>query len=298
MIEIEADTLEEAREQIRSQIPQGLYLLSEHIIADGSPVTTTKELIEIEADTLEEAREQAKSQIPEGHHLLSEQIISDGKPGTVRAFGGTKEAALAKAQGEIPKGASILEIEETPPVRKVIVIAAATEREATLDAMREAHSQFGLDFGVSGNATLKDARLLAVAKKGFFGVGARPAQYEVELLQQPAVCITYKPKAKISCTAGEVSTTKARVSARIGVGVDNLIAELVAIARSDGFLSNQTGGKFDWQSRHIRAREIGATLNAMGGISLMQKAWYTVQARTGTGDTLSYCWRDVGSWQP
>jgi hypothetical protein len=37
IIEIEAETLEEARSQIASQIPQGLSLLSESIISDGSP---------------------------------------------------------------------------------------------------------------------------------------------------------------------------------------------------------------------------------------------------------------------
>jgi hypothetical protein len=38
-IEIEAETLEEAREQVKSRIPEGLYLLSERVISDGKPKT-------------------------------------------------------------------------------------------------------------------------------------------------------------------------------------------------------------------------------------------------------------------
>ena len=39
IIEIEAETLEEAREQVKRQIPEGSCLLTELVISDGKPKT-------------------------------------------------------------------------------------------------------------------------------------------------------------------------------------------------------------------------------------------------------------------
>jgi hypothetical protein len=68
----------------------------------------SEQIFEIEAASLEEAREQVESQIPEGFYLLSEKVILDGKPKTVKAVADTIEAALIKAQGDIPANATIL----------------------------------------------------------------------------------------------------------------------------------------------------------------------------------------------
>jgi len=58
-LEIEAESLEEAREAVKSRIPAGLSLLSEEIISDGSPKTATAA-----AATCEAAAEQARGPNP------------------------------------------------------------------------------------------------------------------------------------------------------------------------------------------------------------------------------------------
>jgi hypothetical protein len=63
-IEIEAETLEEAREQVKSQIPEGLHLLSEQVISDGKPKTVrvvARNVSSIVRQLLPEFREQLLS---------------------------------------------------------------------------------------------------------------------------------------------------------------------------------------------------------------------------------------------
>jgi len=160
----------------------------------------TDKTIEIEAETLEEAREQVKSQIPEGLHLLSEQVISDGKPQTVKVLGNTLEAALANAQGKIPNNADVIDKKETAPEQRVIrvTVEAFDEQIAKSNAEWEALQQ-------NKAMTVQNVKLVVVGQKGFLGIGKKPNQYEVELLEpQPAIVeVTYKTKAKISATIGE-----------------------------------------------------------------------------------------------
>jgi len=70
-IEVEAESLEEAREQVKSQIPDGLYLLSEQVISDGKPRT-----VEIIAETTEEAFAKAQGKVPVGAEILEKKELS------------------------------------------------------------------------------------------------------------------------------------------------------------------------------------------------------------------------------
>lgn len=85
----------------------------------------------------------------------------------------------------------------------------------------------------------------------------------------------------------------------LGPEVDALVAELIEIGRNEDFLSMQTGGNFNEYGKHIRTREIGARLNEMGGIRLMQAAWYRVRAILGAGHgrSLEVAWGNIGDWQ-
>jgi HEAT repeat protein len=159
----------------------------------------TEQIIEIEADTLEQAREQVKSQIPEGLCLLSEAVVSDGRSGTVNAFADTTEEAYAKAQTEIPIQADVLEKTElAAPERKVITVEAFDEQGAASSARWEARREFGK------TAIVKSVKLITMGRKGLFGIGKTPNQYEAELLQPATVEVTYKMKAKISIKVGSI----------------------------------------------------------------------------------------------
>jgi len=58
IIEVEADSLKEAKERVRVQIPKGLHLLSEQVVSNGKHKT-----VRGVSDTLEDAYEKAKKKL-------------------------------------------------------------------------------------------------------------------------------------------------------------------------------------------------------------------------------------------
>ena len=73
-IEVEADSLEEARELLKSQVPEGLHLISERVISEGSVQT-----IKAYADSVEAAFAKARSEVPEGAKIVKETKHADPK---------------------------------------------------------------------------------------------------------------------------------------------------------------------------------------------------------------------------
>lgn len=160
----------------------------------------SKLVIEAEADTLEEARALVKSQIPEGLHWLSEQIISDGEPNTLSIAADTMEAAFAKAQSALPADATVLEKKErTQPGQRMIKVEAFDEPSA--------RSQIQAKLG--DTEIVRALKLIASGKKGFFGVGKTPHQFEAEVFQRATSAIIYRQKAKL---LAEIGTGKKTVS--------------------------------------------------------------------------------------
>jgi hypothetical protein len=161
----------------------------------------TERTIEVEANSLEEARQQLISQIPEGLHLLSEKVLLDGKLRTLKATADTTEKAFVRAQSQIPHDVEIIEKKElTAAVRNVITVEAFDERNAEILDKRA--------YQPSKVVTVKSVKLAIRGSKGLFGIGKKPHQYEVEVLQQAVVEITYKTKAKISARIGEAPTLR------------------------------------------------------------------------------------------
>ncbi len=79
IIEIEADSLEEAREQMKSLTPEGFHLLSEQIIWDGKPQT-----VQISADTIVAAFAKAETLIPVGAEILEKKELSAPEQKVIR----------------------------------------------------------------------------------------------------------------------------------------------------------------------------------------------------------------------
>jgi hypothetical protein len=74
------------------------------------------------------------------------------------------EAAFAKAQGEIPISAKVLEKKElTAPKQKVITVEAFDEQSAISSAREEAREQIG------NNVIVKSVKLITAGRKGFRG---------------------------------------------------------------------------------------------------------------------------------
>lgn len=80
--------------------------------------------------------------------------------------------------------------------------------------------------------------------------------------------------------------------------VDRMLEDLVNIGKREDFLSERSGGPFNAQCRNIRAREIGARLNELGGFELMEWAYKRVRKRLGKelAIHLSYAWAEIGKW--
>jgi hypothetical protein len=80
--------------------------------------------------------------------------------------------------------------------------------------------------------------------------------------------------------------------------VENLLAELLRIGKTDDFLSERPGAGFNAQSRHIRTREIGKRLDQIGGLELMEYANRHVRRKIGKqlSSHLEYAWSGVGKW--
>ncbi len=82
--------------------------------------------------------------------------------------------------------------------------------------------------------------------------------------------------------------------------IERLIDELVRIGQKEDFLSERSGGSFNPQCRHVRAREIGIRLDQIGGVALMEYVLKKVRRRLGENLAahLAYAWSEIGKWVP
>ncbi|MFW5714136.1 MAG: hypothetical protein ACOCYU_05640 [Brevefilum sp.] len=82
--------------------------------------------------------------------------------------------------------------------------------------------------------------------------------------------------------------------------VKRLLEELVRIGEMEDYLSLHRGGKYNVNYHHKRAREIGARLNEIGGLALMQAARARVKRKLDPvmAEHLDFCWMEIGEWQP
>jgi hypothetical protein len=90
---IEADSLEDARAQVESRIPDGERVLSEEIIDDGRPHTVTGV-----AETSEAATAQAQSFMPPDAVVLSEKNVASSHVSTVTVEAFDESGAFTAAE--------------------------------------------------------------------------------------------------------------------------------------------------------------------------------------------------------
>ena len=78
--------------------------------------------------------------------------------------------------------------------------------------------------------------------------------------------------------------------------VEVLARELIQIGLKEDFLSERSGGLFDRNCRHARAREIGERFFAIGGVPLMEDILKKISKKCGkdSASHLEACWRAVG----
>lgn len=101
-IEVEADSLEEAREQVQSRIPEGLVLLSEKVISDSK----TKK-IKCIADTVEAAYEKAQSKLPPAAGIIDKKVCVNPSKQTMIVEAFDEKSGLALVKPKIGKSAKV-----------------------------------------------------------------------------------------------------------------------------------------------------------------------------------------------
>ncbi|MBU7016530.1 MAG: hypothetical protein HXS44_03405 [Theionarchaea archaeon] len=99
----------------------------------------------------------------------------------------------------------------------------------------------------------------------------------------------------------EEKQTQREAFKRVSLGpeVDPLVEELTEIGQIHNFISGP-GGNFNENGQHIRTREIGDILDRMGGIELMQAAYYRILVSLGLNSAraLEWAWGNIGEWLP
>jgi tetratricopeptide (TPR) repeat protein len=96
--------------------------------------------------------------------------------------------------------------------------------------------------------------------------------------------------------------------------LDALMDELVQIGFTDGFLSVQPGGQFDDRNRHIRTREIGTLIAAIGQRGIFEAGGQALASNLLLGIVIShvekkmdyrshsmclkFAWDGIGGWYP
>ena len=92
-IEVEADSLSEAKEKVRAQIPPGYSLVSEKVVSDGLPRTAKGQ-----GETEAKAFEQAQGQIPGNARIVDRKVVSGFSTRTVAIAAFDLEQAQAQAK--------------------------------------------------------------------------------------------------------------------------------------------------------------------------------------------------------
>jgi len=86
----------------------------------------------------------------------------------------------------------------------------------------------------------------------------------------------------------------------LGWEADRLVDELIKVGFKDGFLSSESGDRFDRNGCSIRAQQIGQRLNEIGGLRLMKVAWWRVRFALSPGSAsrdLDITWDLIGDWR-
>lgn len=91
-IEVEADSLEAARKQVKSQLPKGFHLISEEVVSDGTLKTH-----KVYANTIKTAFQKALGDVPPDAEIIEKKVLSAPVEKTVTVEAFDEQSALAQA---------------------------------------------------------------------------------------------------------------------------------------------------------------------------------------------------------
>ena len=105
IIEVEADSLEEARKKAESQVPKDLQIVSEEILSDGKPKS-----IKGTADTVEAAFEEIESKFSSDIEIIGRKQLNAPDKKAIMSEAFDKETAVAQVRRSISSHARIMGI--------------------------------------------------------------------------------------------------------------------------------------------------------------------------------------------
>lgn len=132
-IEVEADSLEEAKRLVRAQIPESLQLLSEKVISDGKPKT-----VNATADTVDAALEQARGKVLDDATVLETKVVAEPGKDVVRAQAFSEEEAKAAIKKTLETGARVQAVRLVAPGKKGFLGIGKTPNQYEVDVVRQA----------------------------------------------------------------------------------------------------------------------------------------------------------------
>jgi len=151
VIEIEADSLEEARRRLQAEIPDGYDLVSEDVISHGKSGTVGKS-----ASTVEEAYAQAEASLPAGARVQDKKVLAAPAASSMSVDAFDRQEACSIVDGKLV----------APMVMKDIRVVAAgssgflgigkkpTQYEAVIFQPATVELTYSIPARVSGKAVL------------------------------------------------------------------------------------------------------------------------------------------------
>ncbi len=116
VLEIERESLEEARAEAKAKTPPGLSILSEKVLSDGKTMSAVGQ-----ADTVEEASSLAKGRVPAGVTVVAEKLTVVPGRRTIEVEAWDEAAAAAKVKEQIPGTSRVESIVLKAPGRKGVL---------------------------------------------------------------------------------------------------------------------------------------------------------------------------------
>jgi hypothetical protein len=119
-IEVEAESVEEARKELANRIPAGFYLLSESIVATGEP-----SWVMASGETAEEAAEKARRLVPPGAAVLETKQLTEAKSEVISLEANDEKSAQssmkARATEDLGRTAGVRNLVLVQPARKGVL---------------------------------------------------------------------------------------------------------------------------------------------------------------------------------
>jgi len=120
-VEVEAETLEEARSRVRLQVPEGLHLLREEVVSDGMPRT-----VQGVADAVEAAYADAQSHVPAGAHIIDKRQLLAPAQKVITVEAPDEQSAMKDVASQAGDSATIKSLHMVAPGRRRLLVFGKT----------------------------------------------------------------------------------------------------------------------------------------------------------------------------